>query len=40
LLPRSQFPSGSVALDASGNVYGTAAQDGGDGWGTVWEITP
>jgi uncharacterized repeat protein (TIGR03803 family) len=39
-------PSGFVVLDNSGNVYGTAALGGlpggcgGEGCGTVWEITP
>ncbi len=32
-------PSG-VALDANGNLYGTAAFGGTHGWGVVWEITP
>lgn len=41
------FPQGSVALDADGNLYGTASQGGilshGCGYwgcGSVWEITP
>jgi uncharacterized repeat protein (TIGR03803 family) len=40
------FPLGSVTLDASGNIYGTALDGGGffdncdAGCGTVWEITP
>lgn len=37
-------PIGSVSLDASGNLYGTASQGGigqcPGGCGTVWEITP
>jgi uncharacterized repeat protein (TIGR03803 family) len=33
------FPRGPVALDPSGNVYGTA-QQGGEGAGVVYEITP
>lgn len=35
-----EYPSGSVTLDASGNLYGTASQAGAYGYGTVWEITP
>jgi uncharacterized repeat protein (TIGR03803 family) len=33
-------PPGGVAVDASGNLYGTASQGGSYGWGVVWEITP
>jgi uncharacterized repeat protein (TIGR03803 family) len=37
-------PIGSVSLDASGNLYGTASQGGigqcSGGCGVVWEITP
>jgi len=33
-------PEGAVAIDANGNVYGTAAQGGGYGAGVVFEITP
>jgi len=33
------FPRGPVALDPSGNVYGTT-QQGGEGAGVVYEITP
>lgn len=33
-------PTGSVILDAAGNIYGTTFSDGSDGFGTVWEITP
>ena len=32
-------PSGSVVLDSSGNLYGTA-EGGNNGYGVVWEITP
>ncbi len=35
-----RFPYGSVALDASGNVYGTTREGGSQGNGNVWEITP
>ncbi len=35
-----EFPEGTLLLDPDGTIYGTASQDGGDGWGTVWEITP
>jgi uncharacterized repeat protein (TIGR03803 family) len=38
------YPDGPVAVDAQGNVYGTAARGGngcnGDGCGVIWEITP
>ena len=33
-------PYGSVVLDPSGNVYGTASGWGKYGYGTVWKITP
>jgi uncharacterized repeat protein (TIGR03803 family) len=33
-------PECSPVLDANGNIYGTAAIDGANGFGTVWEITP
>jgi uncharacterized repeat protein (TIGR03803 family) len=33
-------PYGSVVLDASGNIYGTAYGWGQYGYGIVWEITP
>jgi uncharacterized repeat protein (TIGR03803 family) len=33
-------PYGSVVLDASGNLYGTAYGWGQYGYGIVWEITP
>ena len=44
-----QYPFGPVAIDASGNLYGTTESAGdlnhciqefGSGCGTVWEITP
>jgi uncharacterized repeat protein (TIGR03803 family) len=34
------FPQGSVVLDASDNVYGTAELGGANGKGTVWEVIP
>ncbi len=34
-----ESPTGSVILDAAGNIYGTTYL-GGTGAGTVWEITP
>jgi hypothetical protein len=40
------FPEGTLAMDANGNLYGTASAAGnhgfqcGSGCGTVWEITP
>lgn len=33
-------PVGSVALDAAGNLYGTAGLGGSGDYGTIWEITP
>ncbi len=33
-------PYGSVLIDASGNLYGTASQGGTHGYGVIWEITP
>lgn len=35
-----EYPAGTLALDASGNLYGTARQGGAYGYGVVWEITP
>jgi uncharacterized repeat protein (TIGR03803 family) len=34
------YPVGGVALDSSGNVYGTTATGGTAGFGTTWEVTP
>ncbi len=34
------LPDGSVALDASGNVYGTTTTGGTYNQGVVWELTP
>lgn len=33
-------PSGSVLLDAQGNIYGACGSGGAEGYGTVFEITP
>jgi uncharacterized repeat protein (TIGR03803 family) len=33
------FPISNVALDAAGNLYGTASAGGANGYGVVWEIT-
>ncbi len=33
-------PTGGVILDASGNLYGTTAEGGAFGYGTVWMLTP
>ncbi len=33
------FPIGAITFDANGNMYGTT-EEGGNGEGTVWEITP
>jgi uncharacterized repeat protein (TIGR03803 family) len=35
-----EYPSGSVTLDANGNIYGTALEGGTFGYGTVWQIAP
>ncbi len=34
------FPVGGVAIDANGNIYGTASTGGRYNRGVVWEITP
>ncbi len=34
------FPVGGVALDASGDLYGTASVGGANNGGVVWKITP
>jgi len=36
----ARTPSGSVAVGANGNLYGTAPEGGTGDWGVVWEITP
>ena len=33
-------PAGYLAMDSSGNLYGTTTQGGVYGYGVVWEITP
>jgi uncharacterized repeat protein (TIGR03803 family) len=35
-----QAPEGTLVFDASGNLYGTAVEDGQYGYGTVFELTP
>ncbi len=35
-----EIPYGSVLIDASGNLYGTASAGGAHGYGVIWEITP
>jgi uncharacterized repeat protein (TIGR03803 family) len=37
---KGSVPYGSVLIDASGNLYGTASAGGANGYGVVWEITP
>ena len=34
------FPVGGVAVDAKGNLYGTATETESNDYGVVWEITP
>lgn len=34
------FPVGGVAVDANGNLFGTATETESKGYGVVWEITP
>jgi uncharacterized repeat protein (TIGR03803 family) len=31
---------GSLTIDATGNLYGTAREDGAYGWGSVFKLTP
>jgi len=33
-----QYPSGSLALDATGNLYGATSNGGQNGYGAVFEI--
>ena len=35
-----QSPNGALILDSSGNLFGTAANNGAYGYGVVFEITP
>lgn len=35
-----EIPYGSVLIDASGNLYGTASAGGANSYGVIWEITP
>jgi uncharacterized repeat protein (TIGR03803 family) len=35
-----QVPIGNIAMDASGNIYGTTYVGGQDGVGTVYKVTP
>jgi uncharacterized repeat protein (TIGR03803 family) len=35
-----QYPSGSLTLDATGNLYGATSNGGQDGYGVIFEITP
>ncbi|MGA2371216.1 MAG: choice-of-anchor tandem repeat GloVer-containing protein [Candidatus Korobacteraceae bacterium] len=40
-LTNTEFPaSGSLALDTSGNLYGTTSSCGTNGSGTVWQLSP
>ena len=38
--PDGQIPVGGLIADSAGNLYGTAAQAGPDGWGTVFKLEP
>jgi len=33
-------PVGNLALDADGNLYGSASLGGANGYGVIWEVTP
>jgi uncharacterized repeat protein (TIGR03803 family) len=35
-----QNPDAGLMRDAAGNLYGTTAGGGADGFGTVYELTP
>jgi uncharacterized repeat protein (TIGR03803 family) len=34
------YPSGGLAMDSMGRLYGSAGGGGSGGWGTIFEITP
>jgi uncharacterized repeat protein (TIGR03803 family) len=34
------WPTSNVTLDTNGNLYGTATENGANGVGVIWEITP
>jgi len=38
--PSGYAPSGGVVVDCAGNVYGTTAAGGQNGYGTVYQLTP
>jgi uncharacterized repeat protein (TIGR03803 family) len=40
LLDTEFSAGGSLALDTSGNLYGTTADCGTNGYGTVWQVSP
>jgi uncharacterized repeat protein (TIGR03803 family) len=33
-------PTGNLAINSAGNLYGTTSNGGLDGGGVVWEIAP
>ncbi len=34
------YPNGSLIFDGAGNLYGSTGGEGGDSYGTVFELTP
>jgi len=38
--PGAFYPTGGLTLDAQGNLYGTTASGGVNGYGTVYQVTP